>query len=218
MDIASRIAQFENMAQADPTNEMAHFSLGTAYSQAGRHADAAESYLRCVSISPEMSKAYQLAGDSLIKAGDKRKATSVLTQGFIISSQKGDLMPKRAMAELLKSIGEEPPEIEDAPAAAAAVVDEGPVPEGMIRCLRTGKIGTKFVRPPFKGRVGAWIGANIAKETFDLWIRQGTKVINEMRLDLSRDKDGEIYDQQMRDYLGIDEETYQRIMAQPVAS
>ena len=33
-DLEQRIAQFENMAQADPDNEMAHFSLGNAYLQA----------------------------------------------------------------------------------------------------------------------------------------------------------------------------------------
>ena len=33
MDTAARIAQFENMAQADPDNEMAHYSLAGAYLQ-----------------------------------------------------------------------------------------------------------------------------------------------------------------------------------------
>ena len=37
-----RIAQFEKMASADPTNEMAHFSLGKAYLDADRHAEAAQ--------------------------------------------------------------------------------------------------------------------------------------------------------------------------------
>ena len=204
MDIPARIAQFENMAQADPGNEMAHFSLGTAYAQAGRFGDAAESYLRCVTINGQMSKAYQLAGECLIKHGDTRKATSVLMQGFIIAGQKGDLMPKRAMGDLLRSIGEDPPEVEPT-AAAAAPADTGPVPEGKMRCKRTGQIGTPMARPPFKGRVGAWIGANITLETWDAWVRQGTKVINEMRLDLSRESDGEAYDQHMREYLGVDE-------------
>ena len=35
-----RIAQFENMANEDPDNDMAHFSLGNAYLQAGRAAEA----------------------------------------------------------------------------------------------------------------------------------------------------------------------------------
>ena len=46
--IDERIAQYENMAQADPENEMAHFSLGSAYLKAGRPAEAAVSLEKCV--------------------------------------------------------------------------------------------------------------------------------------------------------------------------
>jgi Fe-S cluster biosynthesis and repair protein YggX len=53
--------------------------------------------------------------------------------------------------------------------------------------------------------VGAWIQEHISQQTFDDWIKQGTKVINELRLDLSRDEDANTYDRHMRDYLGIDE-------------
>src|ERR1043165_7623992 len=74
MDIAQRIAQFENMVQADPTNDMAHFSLGGAYAQAGRHAEAAKSYMRCTELNPDMSKAYQLAAAQYLEAGDHAKA------------------------------------------------------------------------------------------------------------------------------------------------
>jgi Fe-S cluster biosynthesis and repair protein YggX len=66
-------------------------------------------------------------------------------------------------------------------------------------------------KPPFRGVVGEWIFENISSETFEEWIRQGTKVINELRLDLSRDEDSEKYDSFMRDYLGLDEETLRRI-------
>jgi Fe-S cluster biosynthesis and repair protein YggX len=220
MDIADRIAQFENMAQADPTNEMAHFSLGQAYLQSGRFTDAAASFQRCVELNPELSKAYQLAGEALIKSDNKQRAAAVLGQGYIIASQKGDFMPKKAMVDLLRSIGEAVPEVEEKPAPAGAAAasgqpHSGAVGEGQIVCRQTGKLGTRFTRPPFKGAVGAWIGANISKETFDLWIKQGTKVIYELRLDLSRDKDQELYDQHMREYLGIDEALLAELTRKP---
>jgi Fe-S cluster biosynthesis and repair protein YggX len=160
--------------------------------------------MRCIELVPDMSKAYQLAGEALVKAGDTERAKSVLRQGYTIAAGKGDFMPKSAMAKALGDLGEP---IADAPtpSAAAAVDQSGPVPEGMIRCRQSGRIGTKFVRPPFRGKLGEWIAANISKETFDAWIRQGTKVINEMRLDLSRERDQEVYDQHMREYLGVDE-------------
>jgi len=67
--------------------------------------------------------------------------------------------------------------------------------------------------PPMRGAIGAWIADNISQETWRQWIGQGTKVINELRLDFTRDRDQEIYDQQMREYLGIDEEAMKEIAA-----
>lgn len=208
MDVTQRIAQFEAMVrpEADPNNDMAWFSLGSAYAQAGRHADAARAYRRCTELNPDMSKAYQLAGSELIAAGDKTSAGELLQAGYTVAARRGDRMPLKAIADLLQSLGLEPPQ---APAPVAA----GPTPDGGFVCRRTGRPGTQMARPPFRGRLGEWIHQNIAKETFDDWIRQGTKVINELRLDLSRPEDSRTYDQHMREYLGIDDELYRQIAA-----
>lgn len=222
MDTATRIAQFENMAQADPTNEMAHFSLGKAYLDAGRFAEAAASYTRCLQLVPDMSKAYQMAGEAWIKAGDPDQAAAVLVQGYIVASERGDLMPRNAIAALLQQLGRPIPDVPNArgagapaPAAPAAGPHTGPVPEGMIVCRQSGRLGTRMTRAPFRGPVGEWIRQHISEETFYKgWIPQGTKVINELRLDLSREKDQEIYDQHMREYLGIDDALHAQLMAQ----
>ncbi|MBL0927843.1 MAG: Fe(2+)-trafficking protein [Phycisphaerales bacterium] len=197
MELEKRIAQFENMAQADPTNDMAHFSLGSAYLQAQRFADAAMSFLRCTEVNPDMSKAFQLGGEAMIKAGDKRRAEAFLQQGYRVAALRGDLMPKKAIASLLQSLGAAVPEVKGAPEPVA--------PPGSFICQKTGRPGTRLERQPFKGPVGAWIQDNISSETWKDWIAQGTKVINELRLDLSRDEDAETYDRYMREYLGIDE-------------
>lgn len=204
MDINQRIAQFENMVQADPENDMAHFSLGSAYNQAGRFADAAESFMRCIERNPTMSKAYQLAGAALIAAGQSDRAAEVLTAGYTAAAKRGDLMPRKAIGELLEQLGRPIPQIEQ-------TAKQAPTPTGGFICQRTGRPGTKMARPPFRGPVGEWIAANISKETFDAWIAQGTKVINELRLDLSRDQDSEIYDQHMREYLGIDTDLLEKL-------
>ena len=49
-DLTDRIARFENMATADPTNDMAHFSLGSAYFDAGRYEEAANSFETCIEV------------------------------------------------------------------------------------------------------------------------------------------------------------------------
>ena len=51
-----------------------------------------------------------------------------------------------------------------------------------------------------------WIRDNISAETWHEWIGQGTKVINELRLDFSREEDQAVYDQHMYEFLGIDDE------------
>jgi Fe-S cluster biosynthesis and repair protein YggX len=200
-DLERRIAQFERMASADPDNEMAHFSLGNAYLQAGRAAEAAKSFEACVAIAPEMSKAYQLAGQAMIDAGWADKAVELLTKGYEVAAGKGDRMPQEAIAKLLESIGREPPKLAAEVEAAAAKLRES----GTFICQRTGRAGHQMSKPPFKGPVGEWIHANIAEETWQDWIRQGTKVINELRLDLSRENDAATYDRHMHEYLGVDE-------------
>lgn len=213
MDLTKRIAQFENMCQADPSNEMAHFSLGKAYGESGRFDDAASSFMRCIQLVPDMSTAYQMAGDMLIKAGKLDRAGDVLVDGYTVAAERGDMKPKKAIEELLTAINVPVPQVANVAtsAAAAAVDDSGPVPPGMMRCRKTGRVGNLLVRPPFKGPVGEWIAANISKETFATWIAQGTKVINELRLDLSKDKDQEAYDQAMQEYLGMDEEVMTKL-------
>lgn len=199
-DLTARIAQFEKMASADPDNDMAHFSLGNAYLQAGRFGEAAASFERCVAVNGEMSKAYQLGGKAMIEAGWADKAVKFLEEGYTVAAKKGDRMPQTAMAELLRSIGREPPKL-------AKEIDEAAErlkASGGFVCRRTGRPGKKLAAPPFKGAVGLWIFENISAETWDEWIRQGTKVINELRLDFSRDRDQEIYDQHMREYLGVE--------------
>ncbi len=207
MSTPERIAQFEKMASADPTNEMAHFSLGNAYLQVGRHAEAAGSLERCLELNPGMSKAYQLCGQAMIGAGWADKATEVLQRGWRAAAARGDRMPQQAMAELLRSIGRDAPEAAAAPEATSAE----PVPEGAFICHRTGRPGTKMGAPPFRGAVGLWVQEHISSESWKAWIAQGTKVINELRLDFSRDRDQEVYDQHMRDYLGLDPESYAKL-------
>ncbi len=200
--LTERIAQFENMTTADPENEMAHFSLGNAYMKAGRHAEAAGSLEKVTELNPDMSKAFQLAGESMIQAGWEDKAVGVLERGYEIAASKGDLMVRDAIGTALEGIGRTVPALSSEIEEAANRSAEG----GSFVCRRTGKNGTAIEHAPFKGPVGAWIKDNISNETWNDWIGQGTKVINELRLDFSRDEDQATYERHMHEFLGIDED------------
>ena len=80
------------------------------------------------------------------------------------------------------------------------------IASGAFVCTKTGRPGTELESPPFNGAVGEWIKQNISKETWNEWLAQGTKVINELRLDLSKDEDAETYDRYMHEYLGVTED------------
>lgn len=203
-----RITQFENMAKEDPDNDMAHFSLGNAYLQAGRPQDAAVSLQACIQINPDMSKAYQLAGQALIETDEKEAAAKVLKRGYEIASSRGDVMPRDAIAQLLESIGHKPPEV-----ASAEVMDQTDDGAGDFNCKATGRRTKQLPEPPMRGKLGQWIYDNIGEETWKQWIAQGTKVINELRLDFSKVEDQKVYDQYMCEFLGIDEALHGKLTA-----
>lgn len=200
--LEQRIAQFENMTAADPENDMAHFSLGNAYLQAGRAGEAAKSFERTTSINPEMSKAFQMAGEAMIQAGWEDRAVTMLESGWKVAATRGDLMVRDAISDRLVSIGRAAPEADESVKKEA----EAFAASGSFVCSRTGRAGSKMEHPPFKGPIGAWILEHISRETWNDWIGQGTKVINELRLDFSRDEDQEVYDRHMREFLGIDDD------------
>ncbi|MEM7229658.1 MAG: Fe(2+)-trafficking protein [Planctomycetota bacterium] len=212
--LEERIAQFENMSAADPENDMAHFSLGNAYLQAGRSAEAAQSFERCIALNDEMSKAYQLAGEAMIAAGWADKAVDVLNTGYEVAAAKGDLMPRDAIADLLQSIGRTPPEL----SADVERKAEELKASGSFLCQRTGRPGSQLPDPPMRGPLGEWIHANISAETWRDWIGQGTKVINELRLDFSREEDQATYERHMCDYLGIEPDMYEKLTGQPLSA
>ena len=155
-----------------------------------------------------MTKAYQLAGDAYIKGGQKDKAKLILTQGYIEATTRGDMLPKKAIAELLESINEPLPLIEDKPAEKKAPAS------GDFKCLKSGDMGNKLARAPFRNAMGAWIHENISNETFTEWIHLGTKIINELRLDLSRDDHDAVYEYGMRIFLGFTDELYEKHMGE----
>lgn len=192
-----RINRFKTMTEADPTNELGFFSLGRAYIDGGQPADAIPALQRVLALNPGFSKAYSLLGMAQRDTGDTAGATDTLTRGYRIAHDKGDLMPRNDMAMLLKEMGAAVPEIkveELSPEEAGS---------GKIKCSRCGRIAPKMPEPPFSGALGEQIHASVCGPCFREWIGQGTKVINELRLNLTEKPAQDVYDQHMKDFLNI---------------
>ncbi len=198
--VSERIAQWAKMTEADPSNAMGWFSLGSACREAERYADAAAALTRAIELDASLSRAYQLLGQILLRLEKTQEARDVLTRGFQIASQRGDVMPQRAMQSLLETHGWPVPVIQTTARTEPAAGGD------QVIDLRTGQPGPRLPDPPMRGPLGRFIYENVSAPTWRQWIGMGTKVINELRLDFSNPAHQDIYEQHMKEWLGVSDE------------
>ncbi|MEM6458280.1 MAG: Fe(2+)-trafficking protein [Planctomycetota bacterium] len=196
-----RIAQWEKMA-AEAPDDMAFFSLGNAYREAQRYDDAAKAYGQAVAMNQGMSRAYQFLGESLVKAGRGDDAKPMLLKGYKVAAERGDVMPQRSMGEMLKRLGEELPDVDDYAARKEEVEASG----NMVLDRRAGQPQPRLADPPMRGPLGKFIYDHFGQITWNQWIGQGTKVINELRLDFSNVAHQDLYEQHMLEWLAVTRE------------
>jgi len=188
MDPEVRIQQFRQMADADPDNELGHFSLGKAYLEAGRFEEAATSLKRVVELKPSFSKAYQLLGTALDRTGHRDEAIRVVTDG---------------VSDMLRDWGAEVPAFKETAKSESAAA-ESPSSEG-FQCVRCGRPGGQLPKQPFKGPLGEKVYQHICHACWSEWIPMGTKVINELGLVLANKSGQDAYDQYMIEFLQMEE-------------
>jgi len=186
-DNNDRIERFENMATADPTNDMAHFSLGSAYLDANRFVEAAASFQICVELNADMTRAMELGGSALMQSGKGTEAEALLRKGYMQASSRGEMRVKDGIETIMKAANLAIPEME----AGGATKSMG---------------GKPLDQAPLPGAVGEWIKEHVMADVWESWIAQGTKVINELRLDFSKEEDQKVYEDYMVDFLGVPKE------------
>ncbi|MEQ9459481.1 MAG: Fe(2+)-trafficking protein [Phycisphaeraceae bacterium] len=200
-NIDERIAQWERMA-AEAPDDMAYLSLGNAYKEAERLQDAVVAYQKAIDLNDGMSRAYQQLGHSLIKLNQKDQAATILTKGYTVAAARGDVMPQKAIGSLLEQIDAPIPQVEDASAKKAQVESSGK----MVLDRRAGQPQPRLADPPMRGPIGRFIFDHFGQITWNEWIGQGTKVINELRLDFSNPAHQDLYEQHMLEWLQVSRE------------
>jgi Fe-S cluster biosynthesis and repair protein YggX len=195
-DTNERIQRFRNMAEADPGNELGHFSLGRAYMEVGRYPEAIDSLKRAIVINRNLSKAYQFVAQSQLKLNQPGDAVATLTEGVKVADARGDVLPRNEMIEMLKGLGAAVPELK----SSSAKVEVG---EGEVLCRRCGQVKPRLPGPPFRGEFGKLVYENTCAQCWREAIGQGTKVINELRLDLSDPRAQKIWDSNIREFLNL---------------
>ena len=192
---ASQIERFRQMAESNPNDEIAHFSLGRALLESGDAAEAAKALQRVIALNPNISKAYQLLGDAKLKTGHRDYAIQTLTEGINVAQRRGDLMPKNEMSKILADLG--------APVPQFADPSKTPVGAGEVFCKRHGGVGPKLEKAPFRNPFGQEIYDNTCANCWKEAIAFGTKVINELRLPLADPQAQKAWDQHIREFLNL---------------
>ena len=200
-----RIEQFRKMAQANPDDDLAHFALGQALSDAERHGEAINVLRHVIRINAGYSRAYVLLGLAQLEVEDEAAAIETFQKGYAAAMNRGDLMPATEMKRRLADLGESPP------ADVLMVLDEAePDPDAgrepgkdEVRCARNRRIGKRMTMNPFGDTVGEWIEAKISQESWEEWMEMSIKLINELRLDLGDAEAQKVYDDHMKDFLRI---------------
>ena len=123
-----------------------------------------------------------------------------MQRGYEVAHERGDLMPRNEMGELLANLGGKVPELAEPEAASPSGSAES---VAGFRCGRCGRDGPALPERPFKGELGERILATVCADCWKEWIGMGTKVINEMRLELNIEAHQEVYDQHMKEFLNI---------------
>jgi Fe-S cluster biosynthesis and repair protein YggX len=193
----ARIEQFRKMSEADPTNELGHFSLGKAYMDAQMTGPAIASFERVLELNPNIAKVYQLLAEALLREKRKDEAIAQLKRGVEVASARGDMMPKTQMERMLSELGVAA--AQSSPTAAAPQE----VGADQVLCSRCGRVGRKMPAPPFSNAQGKEIHEKVCANCWREWIGMGTKVINELRLPLSDPQAQKIFDQHMREFLNL---------------
>jgi len=196
MSDTSRIDQFRKMAEADPNNELGHFSLAREYLSAGQYEQAVQSFERCLLLNPNISKAYQLEAQALLELDRRDQAIEKLTAGVQRADERGELMPRNDMMRMLKELGAPVPQLKSGGA-------EKPVGEGEVLCARCNRVARRLPSPPYSNAQGKEIYEKICADCWREWIGMGTKVINELRLPLSDPQAQKIFDQHMMEFLNL---------------
>ena len=201
--LEERITQFRKMANDDPENELGHFRLGQLLLEDGQYEDAVKSFRRTLELSPQFSKVFQLLGTSLIKLGKRDDAVKTLREGFAVADERGDNVPRDEMVKLLVQLGEPAPVSQKVSKPASAGGSDGGFTCQRPGC-RSGSQARQLPKPPMSDEMGQKIYERVCADCWQYWLRDlSIKVINEMRLDLSTEQGCEMYDQMMKETLGL---------------
>lgn len=196
---STRIEQFRKMAEADPDNELGHYSLGKEYLDARMPTEAAISLRRAIKLNPNLAKAHLFLGKAMQQLQQQDAAIARFLEGARVADERGDLPTRNEIVAALKELGGPIPLFKSPQATR-------PLGVGEVLCCRCGQPGQRLAAPPFRNALGERIQKQVCGSCWGEWIAMGTKVINELRLPLADPAAQKVFDQHMFEFLNLQSE------------
>ena len=91
---------------------------------------------------------------------------------------------------------------ENAPRSGESAAESRSTP-GSFSCRRCGNPNPPLDEPPFLSPLGKQIQESICQSCWQEWFQLSVRVINEYRLNLLSPQGSAIYDQHLREFLGL---------------
>ena len=120
----------------------------------------------------------------------------LLEASILMAHERGEFMPRDAMSALLSDHGIEPPDL-------AAEEDTEAIEAGAFVCKRCRKARPGLEDAPFSGELGARVQEDICVDCWKEWMAMSIKVINEFRLNMATPEANDIYESNLREFLGV---------------
>ena len=99
-----RIASLNELLTQDPNNAFARYGLALEHSNAGDFDRALEEFCKLIAVHPDYVPGYQMAAQTLVKAGRPGEAKSMLENGIASAQRKDDSHAESEMQALLEEI------------------------------------------------------------------------------------------------------------------
>jgi len=99
-----RIASLNELLTQDPNNAFARYGLAMEHSNAGDFDRALDEFGKLLAANPDYVPGYQMAAQTLVKAGRPSEAKSMLENGIVSAQRKGDSHAESEMQAMLQEI------------------------------------------------------------------------------------------------------------------
>ena len=98
------IARYQKMVEQYPANELARFSLGKAYFDSGRMAEAQEQFELALARKPDWMVVQILIGKCELARGNRSAARAAFERGLQLAIEQHHEGPQAEMEELLRDL------------------------------------------------------------------------------------------------------------------